>query len=114
VVNGELPRPHIGSAEPSAVPMNTANLVLTIKGKNFNAANRVLWEDVDLRVLSLTPTEMTVAVPIDVVREPGTRKIHMITGGRVQQESENFAEVLVTFGRTFKQRWNGQTRGIGF
>jgi imidazolonepropionase-like amidohydrolase len=114
IVNGELPRPHVGSVEPSAVPMNTDNLVLTIKGKNFNAANRVLWDDVDLRVLSLTPTEITVAVPIDVVREPGTRRIHMITGGRVQQESENFADVLVTFGRTFKQRWNGQTRGIGF
>jgi imidazolonepropionase-like amidohydrolase len=114
VVNGELPRPHISSVEPSGVAMGTENLVLTIKGHEFNKDNRVLWENADLRVLSFTPTELKVAVPADFVRAPGTRKVHMITGGRVHQESVNFAEVMVTFGRTFNQRWNGQTRTIEF
>jgi imidazolonepropionase-like amidohydrolase len=114
IINGELPRPYITSVQPSGVPMDTENLVLTIKGRDFNKANRVLWEDADLRVLSFTPTELTVAVPSDLVRTPGTRKIHMITGGRAHQASKNFAEVMVTYGRAFKQRWNGLTMSTEF
>ena len=112
--NGQLPQPYISSIEPSAVPVGTENLVLTIKGRAFDTRNRVLWDDTQLQVLTFSPTELTVAVPSNLVREPGTRKVHMITGGRVQQESLNFQEVMVTFGRRFEQRWNGQTMSNEF
>jgi imidazolonepropionase-like amidohydrolase len=114
VVNGELPRPYITSVEPSGIARDTPGAVLTIKGRDFNKEHRVLWDDVDLRVLSATPTEVTVSVPAELLRTVGTRKIQMITGGRVHQPSKNFAEVMVTFGRTFKQRWNGQNLSIVF
>jgi hypothetical protein len=38
----------------------------------------------------------------------------MITGGRVRQASYNFQDVMVTFGRKFDQRWNGQKLSIEF
>jgi imidazolonepropionase-like amidohydrolase len=113
-VNSSLPVPHISSVEPSAVPINTKGLVLTVKGRNFSEENRVLWENTDLHVLKFSPTEVTVAVPDELVRTPGTLKVHMITGGRVHEDGENFAEVMVTFGRTFQQRWNGQKRTVEF
>jgi hypothetical protein len=113
-VNNSLPVPYISSVEPSAVPIDTKGLVLTIKGHDFSKENRVLWEDTDLRVLSFKPTEVTAVVPDELVREPGTRKVHMITGGRVHEEGLTFADVLVTFGRSFKGRWNGQKRSIEF
>jgi imidazolonepropionase-like amidohydrolase len=107
-VNSTLPQPRLSSVEPSAVPIGTKDLVLTITGLNFDPRNRALWNSVDLRVLELTRTTVKVAVPLDLVAAPGTYKVHMITGGRVPQPSENFQEVMVTFGRTFQQRWNGQ------
>ena len=107
-VNGQLPRPHLTSVHPVAVPLGTKNLVLTIKGRNFNRANRVLWDDVDLRVLDLSPIEMKVAVPDDLPTRLGTAKVHMITGGRVHQEGDNFQEVMITAGHRAEQRWNGQ------
>jgi hypothetical protein len=113
-VNGSLPAPYISSVEPSAVPTGTKDLVVTIKGHDFSKANRVLWENTDLHVLSFKPDEVTALVPEDLMRAAGTRKVHMITGGRVHEEGLTYAEVMVTFGRMFKQRWNGQTRSIGF
>lgn len=113
-VNGELPRPHITAVTPVAVPAGTKSLVLTIKGSKFNKAHRVLWDDVDLKVLDLTPTEMKVAVPDDLVNRLGTWKVHIITGGRVHQEGDNFQEVMVTLGRRVEQRWNGQKMNAEF
>jgi hypothetical protein len=103
-----LPRPHITSVAPVGVPVGTKNLVLTIKGRNFNRANQVLWDDVALKVLEFSPTEIKVSVPDDVVNRIGTWKVHMITGGRVYQEGDNFQEVMVNFGRRIEQRFNGQ------
>lgn len=113
-VNNELPRPYISSVQPSAVPMGTRSLVLTIKGRDFHPENRVLWDQADLKVLSVNDTEMKALVPDDLLLKPGTYKVHMITGGRVHQPSLNFAEVMVTFGRKFNERWNGQKLGIEF
>ena len=109
-VNNALPRPYISSIEPAAVPIGTESLVLTITGRDFDGENRVLWEGKNLRVLEVTPTVVKVVVPRDLLAAPGTYKINMITGGRVEAESLNFGEVMVTFGRTFTVRWNGQTR----
>jgi imidazolonepropionase-like amidohydrolase len=113
-VNSTLPAPYLSSVAPAGVPIGTKNLVLTIKGRDFNRENRVLWGTTELRVSKFSPTELTVAVPEDLVRAPGTYKVHMITGGRVHQPSLNFQEVLVTFGRTFPQRWNGQSMSTEF
>ncbi|MBI4481582.1 MAG: IPT/TIG domain-containing protein [Acidobacteria bacterium] len=113
-VNSELLRPYLSSVQPSAVPMGTQELELTIKGRDFHEENRVLMDQTDLRVLSVSPTEMKVLVPDHLLLAPGTRKIHMITGGRVHQPSLNFAEVMVTFGRRFNERWNGQKLSIEF
>lgn len=113
-VNGTLPVPYLTSVQPAGVPIGTKNLVLTIKGRDFSEENRVLWGTADLRVLKFSPTELTVAIPADLLTAPGTYKVHMITGGRVHQRSLNFQEVMVTFGRTFPQRWNGQKLGIEF
>jgi hypothetical protein len=113
-VNSTLPEPYLSSVKPAGVPIGTKNLVLTIKGRNFDKENKVLWGDTVLRVLKLSPTEVTVAVPDDLLRAPGTYKVHMITGGRVHSPSLNFQEVMVTFGRTFPQRWNGQTMNDEF
>jgi imidazolonepropionase-like amidohydrolase len=113
-VNNSLPVPHISSVEPSAVPSDSKSVVLTIKGRDFSKEDRVLWEDTDLRVTSFSPTQITAVVPDDLVRAPGTRKVHMITGGRVHEEGESFGEVMVTFGKSFKGRWNGQKRSIEF
>ena len=108
-VNSSLPLPYISAIEPAAIPIGTENLVLTITGRDFNEENRVLWQDKDLQVLEVTPTVTKVAVPRAFVAAPGTFKVHMVTGGRVHAPSITFGEVMVTFGRTFKQRWNGQT-----
>jgi hypothetical protein len=107
-VNSELPRPYIAAIEPSAIPIGTDKLVLTITGRDFHADNRVMWDGKDLHVLDVTPTTARVAVPKAFVTAAGTYKVTMITGGRVRAESVNFGEVMVTFGRTFQQRWNGQ------
>jgi hypothetical protein len=107
-VNGQLPVPHITSVQPVAVPVGTKDLVVTVKGKNFNKLNRVLWDDVDLTVVQFSPTEVKVAVPVDLVSRLGTWKIHMITGGRVAQESDNNQEVMVSLGKRIENRWNGQ------
>jgi hypothetical protein len=90
------------------VPVGTKDLVITVKGKNFNKLNRVLWDDVDLTVVQFSPTELKVAVPVDLVSRLGTWKIHMMTGGRVPQESDNNEEVMVTLGKRIENRWNGQ------
>jgi imidazolonepropionase-like amidohydrolase len=113
-INGELPRPHISGVSPVAVPIGTKNLVLTIKGKSFNPANRVLWDNIDLKVLAFSPTEVKAAVPDDLVNRLGTWKVHMITGGRVHQEGDSFEEVMVTLGRRIEQRWNGQNMNAEF
>ena len=113
-VNGQLPRPHITSVSPVGVPMGSRNVVLTIKGRNFNQENRVLWDNLDLRVLKFSPTEMQVAVPDDAVSRLGTWKVHMITGGRVQQESDNYQEVMVTAGKRLPTRYNGTTNNTEF
>ena len=113
-VNSSLRAPYLTSVQPAGVPMGTKGLVLTIKGRDFSDENRVLWNDTDLRVLKFSPTELSVAVPAHLVAAPGTYKVHMITGGRVFQPSLNFQEVMVTFGRTFPQRWNGQKLDIEF
>jgi imidazolonepropionase-like amidohydrolase len=107
-VNGALPVPHITSLQPVAVPVGTKDLVVTIKGKDFNPLNRVLWDDVDLQVVEFSPTQLKVAVPPDLVGRLGTWKIHMITGGRVHQEGDNNEEVMVTLGKRIEIRWNGQ------
>lgn len=113
-VNSSLTPPYISSVQPSAVPMGTKNLELLIKGRDFNPENRVLWEDRDLHVLSVSETELKAVVPADLLLKAGTYKIHMITGGRVHAPSPNFAEVMVTFGRSFDNRWNGQKMSIEF
>jgi imidazolonepropionase-like amidohydrolase len=113
-VNGQLPRPHITSVSPVAVPMGSRNVVLTIKGTNFNQENRVLWDDLVLPVLQFSPTELRVAVPDDALSRLGTWKVHMITGGRVQQESENFQEVMVTAGKRIDTRYNGTRNNTEF
>ena len=107
-VNSERPQPWISSVLPSAVPIGAKGLVLTIKGRDFHPENRVLWEGTELRVLEASPTQLKVRVPDDLLAAPGTRKVHMVTGGRVAAPSLNFAEVMVTFGKAFAQRWNGQ------
>lgn len=107
-VNSALPLPHIASVSPVAVPMNTKDLVVTIKGVNFNPLNRVLWDDIDVHVVNFSPTELKVAVPQDLVSRLGTWKLHMITGGRVHQPGDNYAEVMVTISKRIEQRWNGQ------
>jgi hypothetical protein len=96
------------------VPIGSRNAVLTIKGRNFNRENRVLWDDLDLTVLRFSPTEMQVAVPDDAVSRLGTWKVHMITGGRVQQESDNYQEVMVTAGKRLPTRYNGTTNNTEF
>ena len=113
-VNGALPVPHISSVSPTGVPMGSKNVVLTIKGRNFNRANRVLWDDIDLKVLEFSPTEMKVAVPDDLLNRLGTWKVHTITGGRVHQEGDSYEEVMVTLGRKIEQRYNGQKMGTEF
>ena len=107
-VNGELPRPYISSVQPSAVPVGTRTLTITIKGHDFNGLDHVMWQDVELKVTSFSPTEITAVVPDELLCRAGTYKVQMITGGRVHQPSYNFEEVMVTFGRKFDQRWNGQ------
>ena len=107
-VNGELPRPYISSVQPSAVPIGTRTLTITIKGHDFNGLDHVMWQDVELKVTSFSPTEITAVVPDELLCRAGTYKVQMITGGRVHQPSYNFEEVMVTFGRKFDQRWNGQ------
>ena len=113
-VNNSLTPPYISSVQPSAVPIGTKDLELLIKGRDFNRENRVLWEDRDLRVLSVSETELKALVPAELLLNAGTYKIHMITGGRVHKPSANFAEVMVTFGRRFNNRWNGQKMSIEF
>jgi hypothetical protein len=94
--------------------MGSRNVVLTIKGTNFNQENRVLWDDLVLPVLQFSPTELRVAVPDDALSRLGTWKVHMITGGRVQQESENFQEVMVTAGKRIDTRYNGTRNNTEF
>ena len=113
-VNGELPRPYISSVQPSGVPIGTRALTITIKGHDFNRLNRVMWQDVELKVASFSPTEITAVVPDELLCRAGTYKVQMITGGRVHQPSYNFQEIMVTFGRKFDQRWNGQKLSIEF
>ena len=113
-VNGELPKPHISSLTPVGVPMGSKNVVLTIKGTRFNRLNRVLWDDLDLQVLQFSPTELKVAVPDDAVNRLGTWKVHMITGGRVHQEGDNYQEVMVTAGRRIDIRYNGTRNNTEF
>lgn len=113
-VNGELPRPYISSVQPSAVPIGTSSLTITLKGHDFNKLNHVMWQDVELKVVSFSPTEITALVPDELLRRAGTYKVQMITGGRVHLPSYNFQEVMVTFGRKFDQRWNGQKLSIEF
>jgi hypothetical protein len=113
-VNGQLPRPYISSVQPSAVPIGTSTLKITIKGQDFNALDHVMWQDVELKVASFSPTEITAVVPDELLCRAGTYKVQMITGGRVRQASYNFQEVMVTFGRKFDQRWNGQKLSIEF
>ena len=105
---GAAGAPHHLATKPVAVPVGTKDLVVTIKGKDFNPLNRVLWDDVDLQVVEFSPTELKVAVPPDLVGRLGTWKIHMITGGRVHQEGDNYEEVMVTLGKRIEIRWNGQ------
>ena len=113
-LNGQLPRPHITSVSPVGVPMGSKNVVLTIKGTNFNRENRVFWDDLVLPVVQFSPTEMKVTVPDDAVNRLGTWKVHMITGGRVQEESENFQEVMVTAGKRLDRRYNGTRNSTEF
>lgn len=107
-VNGALPRPYISSIQPIDVPMGNASVTITIKGHDFNRLNHVMWENIELKVVNVTRTELTAIVPSELLRTPGTYKLQMITGGRVHQLSFNFEEMMVTFGRKFEQRWNGQ------
>lgn len=113
-VNGELPKPHITSVSPVGVPQGSRNVVLTIKGTRFNILNRVLWDDIVLKVLEFSPTELKVAVPDDAVNRIGTWKVHMMTGGRVHQPGDNYQEVMVTAGRRLEQRFNGQRMNTEF
>jgi len=113
-VNGELPRPYISSVQPSAVPIGTRTLTIAIKGHDFDVLDHVMWEDVQLKVTSFSPTEIIAVVPDELLRRAGTYKVQMITGGRVHQSSYNFQEVMVTFGRKFDQRWNGQKLSVEF
>jgi hypothetical protein len=113
-LNSQLPQPHLTSVSPVGVPMGSKNVVLTIKGRNFNRENRVMWDDLVLPVVSFSPTELTVAVPDDALNRLGTWKVHMITGGRVQRESDNFQEVMVTGGKRLDIRYNGTTNNTEF
>jgi imidazolonepropionase-like amidohydrolase len=113
-VNGTLPRPHISSIAPTGIPAGTKGLVLTIKGTQFNALNRVFWDDTPLAVTKFSPTQLEVAVPDDLLDRVGTWKIHMITGGRVHQPGDNYMEIMVTTGRRTEQRWNGQKLNTEF
>lgn len=111
------PRPYITSVAPIAVPMGSGPVTLTIKGRNFARMHRVLWDDVDLEVKKFSREEMEVVVPAELVRNVGTYKVHMITGGPEAregaefetEESINYQNVLVTFGKKLNERWNGQT-----
>jgi hypothetical protein len=113
-VNSTMKRPYISSVSPAAVPIGTQNVTLTVKGRDFAPENRLLWDETDLHPLSVTPTEIKAQVPDEFLRKAGTYKIHMITGGRVRNESLNFMEVMVTYGRRFEERWNGQKRSTEF
>jgi hypothetical protein len=116
--SGQLPRPYITSITPVAVPMGSGPFLLTIRGRDFNKANRVLWDNIDLEVAKFSSTEVQVVVPADLLRQVGAYKVHMMTGGREaeenyefrQEESYNYQNVLVTFGAKFNERWNGSTR----
>jgi hypothetical protein len=110
-VNGALPQPHITSVSPVAVPMGSKNVVITVKGKDFNRQNRVLFGDLDVPVVSLSPTELKIALPDDVLNRMGTYKVHMVTGGRDHRPSLNFQEVMITGGKRVETRFNGRTRG---
>lgn len=113
-----LPRPYLTSITPIGVPVNSGPATLTIKGRDFNRDNRVLWDGVDLEVTKFSPTEVQVVVPAALLRDVGKHKVNMITGGfGIQEgpdfyyeESFNYQDVLVTFGKTINQRWNGQTK----
>lgn len=129
-VNSALPRPYLSSVQPSGVPLGTHGVTIVIKGHDFNRQDRVIWQEtgenyvwddvsvspseIDLRVAKFSPEEITVTVPDDLVSRAGTFKIEMITGGRVRQPSLNFQEVMVTYGRKFDQRWNGQKMSTEF
>jgi hypothetical protein len=113
-INGELAKPHIASVSPVGVPMGSKNVVLTIKGTRFNRLNRVLWDNVDLKVLEFSPAEVKVAVPDDAVSRLGTWKVHMVTGGRVHQEGDNYQEVMVTGGKRLDTRYNGTRMSTEF
>lgn len=68
----------------------------------------------DLEVLKSSPTEVQVVVPATLLRQVGTYKVHMITGGREPEPSWNFVNVLVSYGRQFNERWNEQKMSIEF
>jgi imidazolonepropionase-like amidohydrolase len=115
-------RPYLTSISPVAVPMGSGDFVLTIRGRDFSRQNRVLWEDTDLELVKFSTKEVQVKVPGQLLRNVGTYRVHMVTGGyEVEDEHEfrtessyNYQNVLVTFGRKSEKRWNGQTRNDEF
>jgi imidazolonepropionase-like amidohydrolase len=114
MVPGQLPRPYISSVKPSAVPAGSERVVLTINGRDFRAGNRVLFDGADIEVLSVKPNEVQAAAPAELLKKIGTYKVTMITAGREPEPSWNFGEVIVSLGRKYSERWNGQSRNTDF
>lgn len=108
-----LPRPYIISVSPTVVPMEERQ-VLTIKGRDFKPENKIMWENKELHVVKMTPTEVQAEVPPELLNQIGTFKVHVETGGEQPEDSLNFFEILVSPGRKYDHRWNGTTMGTDF
>jgi imidazolonepropionase-like amidohydrolase len=104
-----LQRPFLTTVSPVAIPRGSADVILTIQGRDFNEQNRVLWNNVDLEVVKFGDTEMQVRIRANLLKQVGTYRIHMMTGGREPEDSYNYIGVLVSFGKRFETRYNGQT-----
>ncbi|MFZ1086071.1 MAG: IPT/TIG domain-containing protein [Terracidiphilus sp.] len=77
------PPPAITSLSPTIVLAGGADFTLTIYGRNFTATSAALWNGSALTTTSLSPTQLTAAVPASLIASPGTASITVSTVGGV-------------------------------
>ena len=76
-----VPVPRIISVIPSSLEQGSSTSLLTINGINFEATSRVLWNGVDLKVISASITQITTELLGSNLTKPGQFVITVLNPG---------------------------------
>jgi hypothetical protein len=90
VAGAQVLPPTVSSLNPLTAATGTPNLVITVNGANFTTGSVVVWNNFILTTTPVSASQLTAAVPAQLLTVPGTVTVYVLNPGGRQSNSLSF------------------------